>query len=63
MSTTSNSSRKEPFSLTPEYDRIKCRDCCCSLCYKQEFCDRCSKCENKSMKKENCYRFEGALTY
>lgn len=52
-----------PFSCTLEYDRAACGDCVCATCYQQEFCDRCSTCENLSRKKEHCYRYEGAYNY
>ncbi|MBQ8306345.1 MAG: hypothetical protein IJX90_09045 [Blautia sp.] len=55
--------KKVPFSLSPEYDRSRCQGCVCALCYQQEFCDRCSSCEDRSKQRESCYRFEGAYNY
>ena len=52
-----------PFSVTPAYDRRACGTCTCATCYKQEFCDHCSSCENLSLKREHCHRYEGAYTY
>lgn len=52
-----------PYTCTPEYDRKKCGDCVCATCYEQEFCDRCSKCENLSKKKTHCNAYEGAYNY
>lgn len=52
-----------PFSSTPDYDRSACGTCVCATCYKQEFCDRCSSCENQSRTKDQCHRYEGAYTY
>ena len=52
-----------PISSTLNYDPKACGDCKCAVCYKQEFCDHCSTCENLSRKKEHCYRFEGTYTY
>ena len=55
--------RERPYTLTPEYDRSKCGDCRCAFCYSQEFCDRCSTCEEQSRYKKSCSRFEGAFNY
>ena len=43
-----------PYTCTPAYDRSNCGNCVCATCYEQEFCDRCSSCENLSRKKESC---------
>ena len=40
-----------------------CKGCVCSTCYEQEFCDRCSSCENQSKRKERCNAYEGAYNY
>ncbi|MCI5700406.1 MAG: hypothetical protein MR308_08545 [Lachnospiraceae bacterium] len=40
-----------------------CRQCCCTQCYKQEFCGRCETCSEGSRKKNECDRFEGAYNY
>lgn len=52
-----------PFTCTPEYHREACGDCACATCYEQEFCDRCSTCENLSRKKVRCNAYEGAYNY
>lgn len=54
---------KDPYTCTPAYNRKACGNCTCATCYQQEFCDRCSTCENLSHKKEHCYRYEGAYNY
>lgn len=58
-----NKDSKVPFSCTLEYDREACGSCVCATCYQQEFCDRCSTCEDLSRKKEHCSRYEGAYNY
>lgn len=63
MSSKAANPSQIPFSLTPEYDRSGCRDCVCSSCYKQEFCNRCSSCKEHSAQKTHCYRYEGAYNY
>ena len=55
--------RTTPFSTSPEYNRSACKGCVCSTCYEQEFCGRCSQCENLSLKKESCFSYEGAYNY
>lgn len=52
-----------PYTCTPEYDRDACGDCVCSTCYEQEFCDRCSACQDLSRKKDHCNAYEGAYNY
>lgn len=52
-----------PFTCTPEYHRENCGDCACATCYEQEFCDRCSTCENLSRRKDRCNAYEGAYNY
>ena len=52
-----------PYTCTPAYDRSHCGKCVCATCYQQEFCDRCSSCQELSHKKESCYRYEGAYCY
>ena len=54
---------KFPYTCTPAYDRDACKGCVCSTCYEQEFCDRCSTCENHSKRKEHCNAYEGAYNY
>ena len=39
-----------PYTCTPAYDRSNCGNCVCATCYEQEFCNRCSSCENLSRK-------------
>lgn len=56
-------SNKLPYTCTPAYNRKACGDCVCATCYQQEFCDRCSTCENLSRKKDRCNRYEGAYNY
>ena len=51
---------KLPYTCTSAYDRNACKGCVCSTCYEQEFCDRCSSCENQSKRKERCNAYEGA---
>ena len=51
------------YNCTPAYDRESCKGCVCSTCYEQEFCDRCSSCENQSKRKERCNAYEGAYNY
>lgn len=63
MSTNQNSEDKIPFSSTTSYHREKCKECVCSTCYEQEFCDRCSTCTDLSRKKESCNGYEGAYSY
>ncbi|MCI5902910.1 MAG: hypothetical protein MRZ74_10345 [Blautia sp.] len=63
MNSSEHPANERPFSLTPEYDRHACGDCLCATCYQQEFCDRCSRCTQRSMKKEQCCRYEGAYNY
>jgi hypothetical protein len=63
MSNRPEPNDNQPFSLSPEYDRHDCEKCVCSTCYEQEFCDRCSTCENHSRLKESCSRYEGAYCY
>ena len=46
---------KLPYTCTSAYDR--------NACYEQEFCDRCSSCENQSKRKERCNAYEGAYNY
>ena len=50
---------KLPYTCTSAYDRNACKGCVCSTCYEQEFCDRCSSCENQSKRKERCNAYEG----
>ncbi|MDD3218290.1 MAG: hypothetical protein PHC41_00040 [Lachnospiraceae bacterium] len=45
------------------FDRHVCMECMCANCYKQEFCDRCSTCEDTCRKKESCDAFEGSFNY
>ena len=52
-----------PYTCTPAYDRSHCGKCVCATCYQQEFCDRCSSCQDLKKKKESCYRYEGAYCY
>ena len=52
-----------PYTCTPAYDRSNCGNCVCATCYEQEFCNRCSSCENLSRKKESCNSYEGAYCY
>ena len=52
-----------PHSNTSGYDRKACRTCACSTCYEQEFCDRCSSCQNQSRKLDRCNAYEGAYNY
>ena len=52
-----------PYTCTPAYDRSNCGNCICATCYEQEFCNRCSSCENLSRKKESCNSYEGAYCY
>ena len=54
---------KLPYTCTSAYDRNACKGCVCSTCYEQEFCDRCSSCENQSKRKERCNAYEGAYNY
>ena len=54
---------KLPYTCTSAYDRNACKGCVCSTCYEQEFCDRCSTCENHSKRKEHCNAYEGAYNY
>jgi len=52
-----------PHGNTSGYDRKACRICVCSTCYEQEFCDRCSSCQNQSRKLDRCNAYEGAYNY
>ena len=52
-----------PHGNTSGYDRKACRTCACSTCYEQEFCDRCSSCQNQSRKLDRCNAYEGAYLY
>ena len=61
--TEENSKSTLPYTCTPAYDRRRCGNCVCATCYQQEFCDRCSSCQELSRKKESCYRYEGAYCY
>ena len=51
-----------PHGNTSGYDRKACRTCACSTCYEQEFCDRCSSCQNQSRKLDRCNAYEGAYS-
>ena len=50
-----------PHGNTSGYDRKACRTCACSTCYEQEFCDRCSSCQNQSRKLDRCNAYEGHI--
>ena len=63
MSTPDIDKEKVPFSSTSSYHREKCKGCVCSTCYEQEFCDRCSSCQNLSRKLDRCNAYEGAYNY
>ena len=49
-----------PLNSKTGYDRKACKTCACSTCYEQEFCDRCSSCQNLSRKLDRCNAYEGA---
>ena len=63
MSEKESMDSRLPYTCTSAYDRKACKECVCSTCYEQEFCDRCSSCENLSKKKERCNAYEGAYNY
>lgn len=52
-----------PLNSKTGYDRKACKTCVCSTCYEQEFCDRCSSCQNLSRKLDRCNAYEGAYNY